>query len=111
MRKYFFLSSLVFIVACSGTKMLAPTDADVQRGVDNFPGLTLEDLNQGQQVFQANCNKCHPYKKPGGHSAAEWKEIVPRMVQKANRKTPDSVTPAMEASLLRYVAVMSTAKK
>jgi cytochrome c5 len=111
MKKYFFLSSLVFVVACSATKMVAPTQSDVNRGLDNYPGLTLGQLTEGQQIYMATCNKCHPYKKPGSRTAVEWQRIIPEMTTKANRKLGNQIDATREASLLRYVSVMSTAGK
>ncbi len=111
MKKYFFLLSLVFVVACGSSKMIIPSQTDVDRGKDNFPGLTLTELTDGQKVFTESCNACHPYKKPGKYSGAEWKEIIPRMTSKANHKLPTAIDAAHEQALLRYVSVMATAPK
>lgn len=109
MKKYFYLLSLLFVMACGTTKMITPSEADVKRGVDNFPGLTLAQLNEGQQIYQMNCNKCHPYKKPGKYSAMEWSEIIPNMTRKANRKHGNTIDGSKEEALLRYVSVMCMA--
>jgi hypothetical protein len=111
MKRYFILSTLVFFLACGTTKIVQPMDADVQRGADNFPTLSLAQLNQGLQVYQTNCSKCHPYKKPASRTAMEWKQIVPRMVDKANSKHGAGIDAAGEEALLRYVSVMSSAPK
>lgn len=111
MKKYFFLCSLVFVVACGTTKMITPSQTDVDRGKDNFAGLTLLQLTDGQQVYLQNCNKCHPYKKPGSESAMEWKRIVPEMTAKVNHKLGDVIDADKEESLLRYLSVMCTAPK
>jgi hypothetical protein len=111
MKKYFYLSSLLFVVACGTTKMIAPSQTDVDRGKDNFPGLSLIQLTDGQQVYLQNCNKCHPYKKVGSRTAIEWREIVPEMTTKANRKLGDVIDATHEEALLRYVSVMCSAPK
>ena len=111
MRKYIFLSSLLFMVACGATKMLPPTQADVERGKDNFPGLTLEQLTAGQQIFMTSCNACHPYKNPSKRTAEEWKHIIPEMTTKANRKLGNTIDADKETALLRYVSVMCNAPK
>lgn len=103
------LTNLLFVAACSGTKLIAPSQTDVDRGKDNFPGLSLEQMQLGQQVYAANCNACHPYKKVTSYSATEWARIVPEMAGKANRKLgPNTINASQEQALLRYVAVMAS---
>ena len=109
MKKYFYLSTLVFFVACSATKLLPPSQTDVNRGADNFSGLTLTQLTDGEQVYQQNCNKCHPFKKPSSRTALEWKEIIPDMTEKTNRKFGKLIDTDKQESLLRYVSIMCSA--
>jgi cytochrome c5 len=111
MKKYFYLLSLLFVVACGTTKMVAPSQTDVDRGKDNFPGLSLAQLTEGQQLYTQYCNKCHPYKKPGSRTAMEWKHEIPEMSAKANHKFGDVINASQEEAILRYVSVMSSAQK
>lgn len=100
------LGSLLFLAACAGRKLAAPVQADADRGAATFQGLTLDQLLNGKQVLEANCGACHNMPKPKHESAEAWKGIVPNMVVKANRKLGNTIDPAKEEALLRYLIVM-----
>jgi cytochrome c5 len=119
MNKKFLLATvgIAILVACgtaknSGPKVeTLPTQGDVDRVQTKFPGYTLTDLNEGKQLFEANCNLCHGYKKPASRTEEEWKEIVPRMVKKVNNKEGHSVSADGEQKILRYVITMGSVGK
>lgn len=102
MKKLFIPTLLLGLVAC-GTSKMALTQADVDRGAQKFPGLTLADLNQGKTDFETHCGKCHGLKKPQGRTEEQWREIVPRMAKK-NGSGIDAKT---EKSILSYMVTMS----
>ena len=111
MKKYFFLLSVVFIAACSTTKILAPVQADADRGKSTYADLTLAQLSDGHQIYMASCNKCHPYKAPGSRTVENWKHTIPEMTVKANHKLGNTIDAAHEEALLRYVSVMAKPAK
>ncbi len=106
------------LVACgtaknsSGAKVESmPSQADVERVKDKFPGYTLTDLNDGKKLFEANCALCHGLKKPASRTEEEWKTIVPRMVKKVNAKNGNTLDASGEEKILRYVITMGSAPK
>ncbi len=88
-----------------------PSQADVERVKDKFPGYTLTDLNEGKKLFEANCALCHGLKKPASRTEEEWKTIVPRMVKKVNAKNGNTLDASGEEKILRYVVTMGSAPK
>ena len=47
-------------------------------------GVPLDRLEHGRQLFVARCGNCHQAPAPSSHSAAEWSNIVPEMLEHAN---------------------------
>ena len=100
------LSTLVIIlllIACGSAKLMTPTQADADRGAKLFPGYTLADLNQGKEIYEKNCNKCHGYKDPMKKKDKKWVKVVPKMAKKADL---DSLK---GDAILKYVLTMRAA--
>jgi len=107
---YVFIGFLLVMAACSTTKLVQPTQADVDRGVQKYSSLTLADLNQGKAIYERECNLCHGLKNPGSKNEDQWKKIVPKMVQKANsKKGKIAIDQKTEETLLQYLITMCTA--
>ncbi|MBK9450920.1 MAG: hypothetical protein IPN95_16220 [Bacteroidetes bacterium] len=106
MKKYFFISTLLFAVACGTTKIAAPIQADADRGTAKFADVTLAQLTEGKAVYDLNCGACHKAPKPKSRSEEAWKHIVPEMCVKAKRKTGNTITAEQENNLLRFLVVM-----
>ena len=104
MKKILYLYAIVLFSACSVT-LLAPAQADADRGADKFPGLTLADLQQGKALYEANCGKCHGLKKPESRDEAGWREIMPPMAKKAK------INDQEQQLILQYVVTMSEATR
>ncbi len=108
---------IAILVACGTAKNstskveVLPTQADVDRVQTKFPGYTLDELYQGKQLFEANCNLCHKLKKPTSEPESEWREIVPRMVKKVNNKEGHHIDEAGQEKILRYVITMGSVEK
>jgi cytochrome c5 len=111
MKRFWLIPTLLFFVACGTSRIMSPANADVDRGKDNFPGLTHAQLLEGKKIYEMHCNTCHSYKKPRSRTAAEWKGIIPRMVDRANMKKSAGIDAGEQEALFRYVAVMSSAPK
>lgn len=111
MKKISIISVLVILCSCSA-KLITPTQSDVDKVSSTYPGYTLADLNQGKTIYEQNCKKCHGLKKPSSQSEADWNEVVPDMVAKANKKAKKTVIDAKaQEQLLKYLLTMSTAVK
>jgi len=86
-----------------------PTQMDVDRVQTKFPGYTLNELMDGKQLFESNCNLCHGLKKLTSESEEEWRKIVPPMVKKANKKNGNLLDAVAEDKILKYVITMGPA--
>jgi cytochrome c5 len=81
------LIALLFVasVACT-TQIFAPTEANVNK----VETASLAELQQGHDLFQNKCGKCHKLPKPGKHSKEEWTKILVKMAPKAKLTTEQS---------------------
>ncbi len=105
------LALVFFVVACGSTKLLIPSQVDAERAAQKNNAITLASLNEGKQLFEQNCNKCHGYKNPNSRSEEKWAKIIPRMVAKVNKKMKKEEIDAKEQELiLNYVVTMSSVK-
>jgi cytochrome c5 len=110
-KPIFFLFTLAFFVACNA-QLLTLTQADADRGAEKFEGTTIESLNQGKAIFEANCNRCHGLKKPSSKSEEQWNSIVPQMVKKVNKLAGrEEINPRNQEFLRRYLVTMSSSIK
>lgn len=104
------ISIAVLLLACSGAKVLVPSQTDADRAAQKNSTITLETLNQGKTIFEQNCNRCHGYKSPVSRSEEKWAKIIPRMVAKVNKKTKkETINPQQQELLLNYVITMGAA--
>ncbi len=110
MKKTLIILIVVAISSCSH-KLYKPTQADAVRGAKNFPGLTVDELNKGKQLFENKCTQCHGTKDPGAWTEAQWRKIVPAMAEKAAQSHKDEISSAEQDAVLKYVITMRTAKK
>jgi cytochrome c2 len=110
MKKYLLIIGVILLAACKSTKLLTPSQSDVDRVSSRYPGYTLAELNHGKAIFTQYCGQCHKLKKPESRTEEQWKTIVPRMVAKVNKKEKDAIDADEEEVLLKYLVTMSTAK-
>jgi cytochrome c5 len=112
MKKLFVISLLSILTACATVKLIPPAQSDVDRVSSKYPGYTLANLNSGQALFQQTCNRCHRLKNPTSRNEAQWNKIVPKMIQKLNKKEGRIVIDdKQEQSILQYLVTMSSAPK
>jgi cytochrome c5 len=105
MKKLTMLAVIVVLSACS-SKLLMPTQADAERGAAMYQGLTLNELKEGRQLYEANCNLCHPVKNPSNWTAEQWHEIMPKMLRGVEKKGK-TMTEEERESILRYAVTMA----
>lgn len=81
------LIALLFVasVACT-TQLYVPTEANVNK----VETASLAELQQGHDLCQSNCGKCHKVPKPGGHTKDEWTKILAKMAPKAKLSSEQS---------------------
>jgi mono/diheme cytochrome c family protein len=91
--------------ACGGSAVPQPTVADVSRGSQHFPDLTLSELSQGRALYVSRCGSCHALKPPRELGAEQWQAEVGEMRAKNGVKLSD---PEAQA-IVRYLSVAATA--
>lgn len=69
---------LLALVGCT-TRLYIPTAANV----DKVEKATLAELNQGHDLFQSKCGKCHRLPKPPSRDAVKWNKVLGIMALKA----------------------------
>lgn len=111
MKKILIGFSVLLFCACSA-KVILLSQADADRGSAKFSGVTLASLNEGKAHYEQYCGTCHGLKKTTSESETEWKQIVPEMVKKTNKKAGSEVVDAKKQELiLQYVVTMCSTKK
>lgn len=105
-----FLFATTFLVGCFSAKLLTPTQTDIDRVASKYPNYTLTELNQGKSLYEAKCGNCHGLKNPSSRTDVQWKEIVPRMSIKVNKKTPNSLDAESQEKILKYLITMREVK-
>jgi mono/diheme cytochrome c family protein len=113
MKKLIILSLALYLVGCAASKKTAEaglSQKDVDRVQDKFPGFTLAELNEGKALYEKHCGTCHGLKPLDGQTEEGWRNIVPPMVKKANRKEGNVIDERGEDLILKYVVTMGPAK-
>lgn len=110
MKKAAVIISGGILVACS-PKLSNPTNDDLTIAKSKFGDVTLQELQEGKKLYQENCNLCHKLYKPQMFSEEKWRNIIPPMVKKVNKKTGQQViSPQDESKILKYVLTMQSKK-
>jgi cytochrome c5 len=50
-----------------------------------YPGYGMAAFTAGQNLYTANCGRCHPAYTPNSHTEEQWAKWVPKMVTMANK--------------------------
>ena len=107
MKNWIIAAGMGLLVACGTTKIAEPTEKDILSAKSTFPEVTLADLQAGKNIYQQHCGGCHPHEKVTKFSQAQWRNITPKMVVKANKKYNNVINSADETKLLQYLVTMS----
>jgi cytochrome c5 len=125
MKKTFvILSAVLIFTACASRKnkqAVAPSPtpapamastpeetekAHMDKVLATFPNYTAAEFNDGKMLYEKNCGSCHMLKDPRSESEPAWREIVPDMVNKANRKG-SAIDASQQDLILKYVVSLS----
>jgi mono/diheme cytochrome c family protein len=60
--------------SCRNTSEIAQTDES---------GMLSPDVGEGKVIFMRDCTRCHEEKKVKDFTAAQWENILPRMIIQA----------------------------
>jgi len=111
MKRIFVVLFLIMQVACT-VKLATPSQSDVERISPKYPGYTLSELNDGKTLFEQTCNRCHRLKNPASRNETKWNKIVPKMINKLNKKEGKTVIDEKQEELiLKYIVTMNSASK
>jgi mono/diheme cytochrome c family protein len=105
MKKSYSALLVLLLSACGGSPIPRPTEADATRGRAAYPGLTLNELNQGRTLYVSRCGSCHALKRPSELGAERWETEVSKMREENGVKLTD----AEAQSIVRYLAVAASA--
>jgi len=113
MKKLLLLSAILLVAACNTVKNNAkapvastgPTMADVTRGAQKYPGLTLANLNDGKTAFESSCEKCHGLDRSTSATPETLENVMPEMAGKAHIDTKTSEL------ILKYLNTMKMGEK
>jgi len=109
MNKIIITFSLIIFFSCSH-KTFTLTDGDVKRGNEKFPATTLASLNDGKMLYENNCGTCHALKNAASNSEEKWRDIVPKMVVKVNKKAGrEELDSKKQELILHYLVTMCNA--
>lgn len=112
MKKSIPILLLMTVAAACSVKLVPPAQSDADRVVGQYPGYTLDSLNQGMALFQQTCNRCHKLKNPTSRSEDQWKKIVPTMVGKLRKKAgPTAISDQQQSLITKYLVTMCNAPK
>ena len=110
MKKLLMMISLLMLGACKPVQLVTPTQADVSRVSQKFPGITVDELNEGKSIFENNCDLCHRLKNPVKKNEKQWHRIVPKMVRRVNWiRKENGIDSTSKQILLKYLITMSSA--
>lgn len=81
------LAAILFVgcFACT-TRLYVPGEANVNK----VETASLTDLQQGHDLFQNKCVKCHKLPKPDKYTNPQWTKILGKMAPKAKLNTDQS---------------------
>lgn len=113
MKKIILISLALYAIGCSTSKktVSVPLQADVDRVQEKFPGYSLAELNEGKLLYENHCGTCHGLKPLNSQTEQGWRDIVPPMVRKANKKEGNVLDARGEDLILKYVIAMGPARK
>jgi hypothetical protein len=101
MRRKYLIGLIACLAGCAATLPLLTQD-DAQRAVRRWPDATLQNLNQGRDLYIDRCSGCHSLHPPDEYSEANWRLEIERM------KTRARLTESQKELVLRYLILNSS---
>ncbi len=112
MKNFLLIGAIALMASCGTTKNGTPKtteltdEARVEKMKAQYPNYSLDNFNKGKELYNNNCNLCHDLPNPTHESDGEWHQIMPKMVELVNKKKPNTIDPAGEDLMLKYVFAM-----
>jgi cytochrome c5 len=117
MKKYAIIFGLFILAACAAKKantskaesQETTVEVDYLSSAQKIDqSFTSQRLSIAKNIYETECRRCHPLKKPASRSNEEWSRIVPDMVKKAKRKGAE-ISQQQESDLLTYILALKSA--
>lgn len=93
-KLYFLFCALLiahcFLIISCTTSYFAVSDNDFITAQRKFPGISVDDLNTGKQLYINKCGSCHRLYKPDQFSTEKWLEKMPDMEIEAKLTNKES---------------------
>lgn len=80
----------LFLTSCMSVEQIAPT-------VTSAPGSSSAVLAEGRSIYTRQCTACHTAEPVSAYTAAQWREILPRMSEETK------LNPAQSRAVEAYV--------
>ena len=96
-----FISSLLAVWLGCASQLVRPAPTHVERAQKDWPGTTLEELQDDRSLYVARCSGCHTLYLPGAFPAEHWRASVPEMRERSRLSTEQA------ERILRYLVVAS----
>ena len=78
-----FSMGIGFLASCGSAK--TPSEINLSAAQAKYPGYGMAAFTAGQNLYTANCGRCHPAYTPNSHTEEQWAKWVPKMVTMANK--------------------------
>jgi cytochrome c5 len=78
-----FSMGIGFLASCGSAK--TPSEINLSAAQAKYPGYGMAAFTAGQNLYTANCGRCHPAHTPSSHTEEQWAKWVPKMVTMANK--------------------------
>src|SRR5438309_9799456 len=77
----FLIICVISIVGCS--KVTNTTNSKAEPSKNAGKPVSLEELNQGHDIYTSNCGRCHKLFDPTQFSDNKWESVLPDMGKKS----------------------------
>ena len=86
MKKSVIFSGICILFSISFSSCLKNDKVDlyVPAESDTTANASLEDLQQGRELYIDNCKSCHNLYSPDEYSASQWNSILTKMAPRTN---------------------------
>jgi hypothetical protein len=83
------LALTAFLGSCTKDSTVNESSLYTPSITDITANATLQELQQGRDLYISYCNRCHGFYLPENYTPAQWKNILSSMGPKANLSSSD----------------------
>lgn len=97
------LPALLVPLLAGCVSLIEPGVAHVDWAEQQWPGTTLEDLQEARALYKDKCTLCHPVRSPRRYEPDEWEFAIYRMLEGEDVDYADGVID----TIVLYLSVAS----